>query len=284
MKKRIFQIIASVIVVITILSSFCLTSFAASLNINGTGSGNAGGSANTNSSGTGYSVQSTANFAGYRFTYMSSKGKWYGTKDIIRSSDWEDYTGRKTTTNKYSKKDLVDLYKSEADFSIELTTASSSTAIKDSGSYGLSYAIETASSDMGIWIKDAVYVNKVLKLMGYEVKKMKTTDQILVEPIILCQVGGTNYALTLTEIWMVAGSQFGYSASAKWGGATGTYDNIAYRLNGTFPNAFYVDEKNNICDVATEINLPENRDGIIYPTSASGKTSPSFAKLITERY
>lgn len=96
MKKQILKTIAGVMVLLTLLNSFCLNAFAESININGSGSGSSGGGANTSTSGTGYSLQSVTSFSGYRFTYMDYYGTWKGSVDIISSSCWSDYIGRKT--------------------------------------------------------------------------------------------------------------------------------------------------------------------------------------------
>ncbi len=217
---------------------------------------------------------------------MDYYGNWKGTVDIISSSQWSDYTDSRTTTSdKYNKKELNDIYSGSSTLTLQMTTTSSSTATKDDGTYGLSYAVTTASSKLKTWKENETYVNTMLGEMSsdFSVSSMTNSEQILVEPIILCQIGGTNYALTLTEIWMVAGSQFGFSSQAKWGGDTGTYNRIATRVNGTFPNNFYVDEENNICDVATDL---EDTYGAIFASSGSGsgKTGPSFATLITQAY
>ena len=262
------------------LAVLCVApAFAADLTINGTGSGTSGGSANTSSSGTGYSVQNTANFAGYRFTYLNSAGGWKGSVDIIASASWSDYTnGRSTTTDKYNKKDLVDLYNSApTKITLALTNTSSSTAIKDTGTYQLNYSVTGASSNIQSWKSNSNNVDRVLDKISssYSVDSMSANEQILIEPIVLCKVMGKNYALTLTEIWTIAGSNFGYSAAANWGGDTGTYNNIAYRLNGTFPDNFYVNETNSVCAKASELGVP---------SSPNNKKGPTFSKLITQGY
>lgn len=284
MKNKIKLILISIIIIklIFILLLFITIIPASALNIIGSGSGGSG-SASLDNSSTSFAIQKTGYVAGYRFSYTDYNGNTYDTVDIIdyNNNSWYEYVAdayaRKTTTKKYNKRDLVKLYNNGENFSFSMQRATTSTATKDEGQYKLKYSVSSMSTNMKAW-KTEENVNRVLKLMNssYSVSNMKATDKILVEPIVLCEYNGVHYAMTLTEIWTIAGSEYGYSSRAAYGSKNGnTYNWIAYRLNGTFPNNFYVGENTSICSQATALSLPSRGDGTL---------GPSFSTLITKGY
>lgn len=275
MKKNLIKITSVLMVFVIVFSALSIAPYA--LNFIGSGSGSSGGGSVSASGG--YSLYSTDSCQGYRFSYIDSNGNKLGVIDVIKSSEQSNYNGRTRFSRKLNKKEFVTLYNNKVNFDVSTETAQvgrNATWIDSALSFysSLNYSFSGMASKMEVWQGWDKNINTVLSKMSssYSISKMQPGDMVLIEPIIFCNFNNTNYAVTLTELWMMAGSMFGYSTAAKYGGNNGTFNRIAYRTNGTFPNSLYTTNGKGLWTNAT---------GLSVPSQANSQTGPTFTKLIT---
>ena len=248
------------IVVVLLVCTTAVTAFGASLTFIGSGSSGATREG-VNASGTGFTVQSTSKFYGYRFSYVDSTGATYGMIDVIGDSYWSEY--KESTrykikpSERLTKKEIKELVSSGVSLTVVGGTPTSKTYSESSMSFdtGLTYDMSNLATNMKIWQSNVKNINKVLGKISssYTVAKMKNGEMVLIEPIVHFNFKSKDYAMTLNEIWLWTGSVFGYD-TAPASGPSGTYGYIADRINQSFPNKLYTTDGKGLWKAASSLS------------------------------
>ena len=251
------------IVVMTMMTLFTLTTHAVSLDYSGGSSSNDTGASATTS---GFSVSysdTIKNVCGYRFSIVTSSGTpKSGTKVVnVYLSDVTEGTSAYSSAHRFiissgkvaNKKQLANGTK------VSTTTTVQSCDYK-SGDCGFYSTLPQDPSSVGTWIKKSnnSYQNlsRIYVLCGTNLANATESDYVLIEPIFRPSLASKRTAATATELALYGASVSGGDSYNGGNGnlynaGTGTLWNIMNYVNREFPNALYVPSDTAVYDAVT---------------------------------
>ena len=251
------------IVVMTMMTLFTLTTHAVSLDYSGGSSANDTGAGATTS---GFSVSysdTIKNVCGYRFSIVTSSGTpKSGTKVVnVYLSDVTEGTSAYSSAHRFiissgkvaNKKQLANGTK------VSTTTTIQSCDYK-SGDCGFYSTLPQDPSSVGTWIKKSnnSYQNlsRIYVLCGTNLASASESDYVLIEPIFRPSLASKRTAATATELALygaaVSGGD-GYNGTNGnlYDAGSGTLWNLCNYVNREFPNALYVSSDTAVYDAVT---------------------------------
>ena len=246
MKKR-QRMIVCFFAVLTVMTLFATS--ASALNWNGTAVSGVGASNAQNTGGYTIRLIGSDGCFGYRFSVVNSAGStvkksgYPSSVDVFRNLTLDGvsnkvYNSYNSASVKYNKKELI---------TNRQTVSLSMTAIKNQSNSYLMSAMGFASalpapSGMETWQANNANLNKVLAKLGINgVSNFVYGDRLLVEPLFVMEIAGSQYnAMTATEIALYGAAFYGDSSST--GGSSsnaGTWGYAANYTNMYFPRTLY---------------------------------------------
>lgn len=228
------RLLALILVLVSLLQLFPMTAWAA-----WDGSGDSGGNAGAVTGDFKIYASDESNIVGYRFSIYDEAGEKMGHSvdyDMSQSYAAYRYYYTKSSDGTKDKKSHIDLYEDylaytkNPSLSVSLGTkhqvarSSSSVGPKDYTTYyiyGNTDLANYAPSEIGTWL-EAGNADEVAKDCGAS-DFNADTDYVIVEPLFLACIEGTNYVLTVAELAVyqsisVAGARAnaGYSDTDGW--------------------------------------------------------------------
>ena len=250
------------IVVMTMMTLFTLTTHAVSLDYSGGSSTNDTGAGPSTS---GFQVtwaDTVKNVAGYRFSIVTSAGTpKSGTKVInIFLSDVTEGTSAYNSHRFIISSGKIANKKQLANGTKVSSTSSKQSCDYKSGDCGFYSTLPQNPSSVGSWIKNSSnsYQNlsRIYVLCGTSLASASESDYVLIEPIFKPSLAGTKTAATATELAIygaaVSGGD-GYNGGNGnlYNAGSTTLWNIMYYVNREFPNALYVSSNTDVYSAVT---------------------------------
>lgn len=250
------------IVVMTMMTLFTLTTHAVSLDYSGGSSTNDTGAGPSTS---GFQVtwaDTVKNVAGYRFSIVTSAGTpKSGTKVInIFLSDVTEGTSAYNSHRFIISSGKIANKKQLANGTKVSSTSSKQSCDYKSGDCGFYSTLPQNPSSVGSWIKNSSnsYQNlsRIYVLCGTSLASASESDYVLIEPIFKPSLAGTKTAATATELAIygaaVSGGD-GYNGGNGnlYNAGSSTLWNIMYYVNREFPNALYVSSNTDVYNAVT---------------------------------
>lgn len=227
--SRIFSLLFALALFLSFFSP--LTAFAGTWD--GQGGTSTGGSYEI--TGGGYSVPSgmtNQNVIGYRFTIYDENGKKMGYSiDIDFKKMGYDLT-RSYGTTKKSHVDLYKTYKTNEQASV----GNLSTAASESNLVFYDSSLPSTPADMEAWLTTNNHAYDIR--LKCEATGTPERTYLIVEPLSVAKVDGTNYCMTIAEYAVLQAAHWGWTVTPSTI-TNNTYSYIAAQLSSIYPYALY---------------------------------------------